>query len=36
MGFSLMLVLLGIAGFVLAVGFNTPAPARVHRRSRRG
>jgi hypothetical protein len=36
MGFSLMLVLLGIAGFVLAVGFITPAPARVHRRSRRG
>jgi uncharacterized repeat protein (TIGR01451 family) len=36
MGFSLMLVLLGIAGFVLAVGFITPAPARVRRRSRRG
>jgi uncharacterized repeat protein (TIGR01451 family) len=36
MGFSLMLVLLGIAGFVLAAGFVTPAPARVHRRSRRG
>ena len=35
-GFSLMLLLLGIAGFVLAVGFVTPAPARVRRRSRRG
>jgi hypothetical protein len=36
MGFSLMLMLLGTAGFVLALGFITPAPARVRRRSRRG
>jgi uncharacterized repeat protein (TIGR01451 family) len=35
-GFSLMLVLLGLAGFALAVGFITPAHERIRRRSRRG
>jgi hypothetical protein len=35
MGFSLMLLLLGIAGFALTVGIITPAPERVRRRSRR-
>jgi uncharacterized repeat protein (TIGR01451 family) len=35
-GFSLMLVLLGIAGLTLGIGFVTPAPARVRRRDGRG
>ena len=35
-GFSLMLVLLGLAGFTLAVGFITPVPERVRRQDRRG
>jgi uncharacterized repeat protein (TIGR01451 family) len=34
-GFSLMLVLLGLAGFVLILGFVTPVPARARRRDRR-
>ena len=34
-GFSLMLVLLGLAGFALALGFVTPVPERVRRRDRR-
>ena len=34
-GFSLMLVLLGLAGFALAVGFITPVPERVRRRDQR-
>jgi uncharacterized repeat protein (TIGR01451 family)/fimbrial isopeptide formation D2 family protein len=33
-GFSLMLVLLGLAGLVLVVGFVTPVPERVRRRDR--
>jgi uncharacterized repeat protein (TIGR01451 family) len=35
-GFALMLVLLGIAGLALGVGFVTPVPARVRRRDRLG
>jgi uncharacterized repeat protein (TIGR01451 family) len=35
-GFSLMLILLAMGGFVLAVGFITPVPERVRRRDRRG
>ncbi len=35
-GFALMLVLLGIAGLALAIGFVTPVPARVRRRDRLG
>jgi fimbrial isopeptide formation D2 family protein/uncharacterized repeat protein (TIGR01451 family) len=35
-GFSLMLALLGLAGFALAVGFITPVPQRVRRQGRRG
>ncbi|HLO34976.1 MAG TPA: hypothetical protein VK194_02800 [Candidatus Deferrimicrobium sp.] len=31
-GFSLMLILLGVAGVTLAIGFVTPAPARATRR----
>lgn len=34
-GFSLMLVLLALAGFVLTLGFITPVPERVRRRNRR-
>jgi uncharacterized repeat protein (TIGR01451 family) len=34
-GFGLMLALLGLAGFVLAIGFLTPVPARARRRNRR-
>jgi len=33
-GFALMLILLGIAGLTLAIGFLTPTPARVRRRAR--
>jgi hypothetical protein len=35
-GFSLMLALLGLAGFTLAVGFITPVPERIRRKDRRG
>ncbi len=35
-GFSLMLVLLGLAGLALGVGFVTPVPERVRRRDRLG
>jgi uncharacterized repeat protein (TIGR01451 family) len=35
-GFALMLILLGVAGLSLAIGFMTPAPARVRRRDRLG
>jgi uncharacterized repeat protein (TIGR01451 family) len=35
-GFALMLVLLGIAGLAIGVGFITPAPQQVRRRDRRG
>jgi len=35
-GFSLMLLLLGIAGLSLGIGFITPAPARARGRERRG
>jgi uncharacterized repeat protein (TIGR01451 family) len=35
-GFALMLILLGVAGLSLAIGFLTPAPARVRRRDRLG
>jgi uncharacterized repeat protein (TIGR01451 family) len=34
-GFSLMLVLLGLAGLTLAVGFITPVPVRVRHQGRR-
>jgi fimbrial isopeptide formation D2 family protein/uncharacterized repeat protein (TIGR01451 family) len=34
-GFSLMLILLGLAGFALALGFVTPVPERIRRRDRR-
>jgi uncharacterized repeat protein (TIGR01451 family) len=34
-GFGLLLALLGLAGFVLAIGFLTPVPARARRRDRR-
>jgi uncharacterized repeat protein (TIGR01451 family) len=34
-GFALMLILLGVAGLSLAIGFVTPVPARVRRRERR-
>jgi fimbrial isopeptide formation D2 family protein/uncharacterized repeat protein (TIGR01451 family) len=34
-GFALMLALLGLAGFVLAIGYMTPVPARARRRDRR-
>jgi uncharacterized repeat protein (TIGR01451 family)/fimbrial isopeptide formation D2 family protein len=33
-GFSLMLLLLGLAGFALALGFVTPVPERARRRDR--
>ncbi len=35
-GFALMLVLLGVAGLALGIGFITPTPARVRRRERLG
>ena len=35
-GFSLMLALLGLAGFTLVVGFITPVPERIRRRDQRG
>lgn len=35
-GFTLMLVLLGMAGLALGIGFVTPAPVRVRRRNRLG
>ncbi len=35
-GFALMLVLLGIAGLALGIGFVTPVPTRVRRRDRLG
>jgi fimbrial isopeptide formation D2 family protein len=35
-GFALMLILLGVAGLTLGIGFMTPAPARVRRRDRLG
>ena len=35
-GFALMLILLGVAGLTLGIGFITPAPARVRRRDRLG
>ena len=34
-GFTLMLVLLALAGIVLAIGFVTPVPASVRERNRR-
>jgi fimbrial isopeptide formation D2 family protein/uncharacterized repeat protein (TIGR01451 family) len=34
-GFGLMVILLALAGFVLSVGFITPAPERIRRRERR-
>jgi uncharacterized repeat protein (TIGR01451 family) len=34
-GFALMLILLGVAGLALGVGFITPVPERVRRRDRR-
>jgi uncharacterized repeat protein (TIGR01451 family) len=35
-GFTLMLMLLGMAGLALGIGFVTPAPERVRRRNRLG
>ena len=35
-GFALMLILIGVAGLTLGIGFVTPAPARVRRRDRLG
>jgi hypothetical protein len=35
-GFALMLVLLGIAGIAIGVGFITPVPQRVRRTDRIG
>ena len=35
-GFALMLILLGVAGLALGIGFVTPAPQRVRRRNRLG
>ncbi|MEO5939721.1 MAG: hypothetical protein ABIZ72_02295, partial [Candidatus Limnocylindrales bacterium] len=35
-GFALMLILLGVAGLTLGIGFITPAPARVRRRDHLG
>jgi uncharacterized repeat protein (TIGR01451 family) len=35
-GFALMLILLGVAGLTLGIGFVTPAPERVRRRNRLG
>jgi uncharacterized repeat protein (TIGR01451 family) len=34
-GFALMLILLGVAGLALGIGFITPVPERVRRRDRR-
>jgi uncharacterized repeat protein (TIGR01451 family) len=35
-GFALMLILLGVAGLALGIGFVTPVPQRVRRRNRLG
>jgi uncharacterized repeat protein (TIGR01451 family) len=35
-GFALMLILLGVAGLTLGIGFVTPTPERVRRRNRLG
>jgi uncharacterized repeat protein (TIGR01451 family) len=35
-GFALMLILIGVAGLTLGIGFVTPVPARVRRRERLG
>ena len=35
-GFALMLILIGMAGLTLGIGFVTPAPERVRRRNRLG
>jgi uncharacterized repeat protein (TIGR01451 family) len=35
-GFTLMLILLGLAGLAVSIGFVTPTPERVRRRDRRG
>jgi len=35
-GFALMLILIGLAGLTLAIGFVTPVPERVRRRDRLG
>jgi uncharacterized repeat protein (TIGR01451 family) len=35
-GFALMLILLGVAGLAIAIGFLTPTPERVRRRDRLG
>ncbi|MEA2518411.1 MAG: hypothetical protein QOF49_491, partial [Chloroflexota bacterium] len=35
-GFALMLILIGVAGLTLGIGFVTPVPARVRRRDRLG
>jgi uncharacterized repeat protein (TIGR01451 family) len=35
-GFTLMLILLGLAGLAISIGFVTPTPERVRRRDRRG
>jgi uncharacterized repeat protein (TIGR01451 family) len=35
-GFALMLILLGVAGLALGIGFVTPTPERVRRRNRLG
>ena len=35
-GFTLMLILLGLAGLALSIGYVTPAPERVRRRDRQG
>jgi uncharacterized repeat protein (TIGR01451 family) len=35
-GFALMLILIGVAGLALGIGFVTPVPARVRRRDRLG
>jgi uncharacterized repeat protein (TIGR01451 family) len=35
-GSTLMLILLGLAGLAISIGFVTPAPERVRRRDRRG
>jgi hypothetical protein len=34
-GFALMLVLLGVAGLALGIGFITPVPESVRRKERR-
>jgi hypothetical protein len=35
-GFALMLLLLGMAGVTLGIGFVTPVPTRIRRRTGRG